>query len=856
MDNTIHNHRQPFSRNVKLISILQNDKLEDFLTFNHSELKDEFIRIKCTKCDAISPLSCVLAYNKSKIAKYLMTLYPPTVADFLLILNSGTKNTTKDTDEFFISMFLHHNMKDNEIRKLINILSIRKRWTLVDFLHIYGFQAYDSLAFFRKLSDSYVNKYKVYYKDYVNSNDFIVAMVTNKQIPLISIQCYLNNNTTNNNILKNPIYTKSVFAKVCSFRGVDYVKYICQLGFQLNNSCLAYACKGINIPVVKYLLATGLEATEENISTLMLNSRINSKRLRRRRNRHMHRLRLIFFKEACDTISIKKMSKVDKDQYSKTLIDIIDKFTKTKKNYRIVESIINNSIRYQLICKNFVLIKYILDKFNTVVNKYTLDVVLFRYITTDDLDSIKSLFEVKLLKPIDISVSESYLDLAFKYDADKIIKYFSTDLSMKCSQGIHRAFRFKLMKKRDVVKNIKYLEDFGITLDHTIFKMICTNGSIPGAKYLIEKGLNPTSNILEFCIANKQFALANFLIKNNCSYRKKNLLDRVICLMKQKTRHIYSQSNINCVTRYVNMLGGTATNVTVRILYEFYALRTIMYVYKNFNIKPGDNDIALFFKYIGNVSDDCELIEFINFLNNDYHINIFDIDKDIIKATISKLIGTHSVNIIDFFLKHTTYEFTIADAYTVINNYYYRRGHHDVTKMYKYLETKGLVITKDIFKLCIFEQCMTAVKYLAKQYNYKFTLNEIHNIIILDYTSITTLDTLFKYCESEITPYTVHLIAVKYCNRWDCHIVTYILNLTKTVTQETYDLIINKDIQLCTKALTNVKIVNYQIQDAEMPDVEFVEALEPVPSNNNIEKDYVETVLEEANKDMKNIEKI
>jgi hypothetical protein len=828
----IHKHRQPITRDHEIKKILETDNLEAFKKINTDDIFDNFRRTICN-CNKITLLTCVLTYNTGTIARYLVSsnICKPDIHDFI--------TASSKSHELFIWFILRTDLSRDNFGVLINILGSKKNWILLQFLHMYGYRAYDIKKFFSKLDESNTRFFMKYYSKKINS-----STVTNNKI---SDGIIINNYTTDLN--------KKSLSSACKFRTLDYIKHITNNSFELDKQSLNAACIGLNIPVIDYIIKnTQLELTEKNMNVLLLLTVNDDKpKLRRRRRRSAYRYGIHHPMRSC----INKFKAIDKDFYNLFMINMIKQFVTNKNRYNTIHSIVKKTIDKHILLKNYTLVEYIVANYPINLLPDSMDNIVLYNIKEDNLESLRTLYKIGIIKPIYISTQPYFLDTAYEYDAINIMKHMVCDLSMICSPHIKYKIRHKIMRRKsDPIENIKLLEFFGYPFetDMEILKIFCNRGSVDVIKYLISRNITLKNSLAEYSIAAGQFSVANIILRHNNKITLTGLLDRVTTIMYNE-RFLYRTDmyNIN-VIRHLHKMGATGTHKTVNILLKFAQLRSIMYVYQNFDIKA---DLAVITNFLSKGNQilqtrDDFLVTFLHFLETQYDYKVYEQTEEVTNNIISNLIKRYDIKTLDHIIGKTKYKFSMADIYSAIN-FYYRGTGHKLLETIMYIESKGVEITKDVLKICIVENCMTVVRYIANKYQFKYTLKDVHNSLVVEYISIIALANMFRFCDEPPTPYTVQIITYKYCNRWNGELVVWILNKVKKVTQEVYNHIVNSKITHIINALKNVTIVDYVIKPEEIAD----HLIENQWDNDVIEPpkelDYIQQVVAEADQQIDKI---
>lgn len=850
---TEHRHHIYCNRDSSIYKILMNDDLNEFLNkYKTSEsILDDFHRncISDETCNIIKPIECILKYNNGKIALHTMKEFGMTFYGFLGLMNLLRTNKNKVKYEIgkklFLKSILYSNLTQDETSFILTKLFSIKEWDLIDLFHMYGYKVNDIESMLKYIDDSKMSRLINY--GYKFSEKSIALMLTNEYISLNKIeQLGLKNEIIMDN--KN----RNILLKLYKNGNIENIKYIESKGFDINNDCLDNAVDGFNFDIIFDILNhTEYKLKNDHLYKLLFidNEKKHNRNINRYRYNRRRQSRFILQ-------SYKNHGKIMKSikNYGKYMIDILnDHISEKQKN--IIDKKLDKIMPNIIYGYSFDFYEYLKENyfFNTELNKNITEDIMRIIINNDDIVNLKKIIEYKLIIPIDISSNTGYMNMALHSNSSKIIEYFHNDLKMVCNNDVIRYIKYNYnIDKECFIKNLEKIE---YPLEN-IIDIISQKGTVSIIKYLIDKDYKMSNKTIEHLLSNKHYELANYMLDNGYKLNCKYLIDRILNNnINNRHYRIKNRVTIRQINHLIK-LGGTATQKSSNILVERGIYNCVVHLYTKFGLVPSKEAVIknLSRWYINN--DKIEnIIKYVDYMIDVMKIDIFNnIDQHILDNIIYINCTDDKLLSLKYLSDKLNYTFTSEHINRTID-------YNDNIETLKFLENKGVIITKEHLLMCVIGNYVKCAKYIHNKYKFDLTLKDIHNLIITARIYHNGLKCASETFNIKYTPYTVKLIIEKYLNRWDYTVIKYIILNVRSITQESYNRIINSNhhniIKIINKSIkdNNCLIVNYQPSDEELADQQLIIHNNNVYYDNESDDDinendkYIKKVIEEVDID-------
>jgi hypothetical protein len=753
-----HNHIIKLYPDNPLKDILKKDDLENFKPFYESYNKDltDFFYIYCigkNSCNHVSTLTCILKYNHSDILKYILKDYKPTLTDlwFFIINFIDIQHDILDKEVIFMDLYIYHDLGFEEFGIIINRLAKTNSWNLIEFLHKNGYRADDYEDFIEHIP---INKISIYENfGYKKSANLYLKLLEDPEIDISKLDEF---NGFTKEILKPE--NKDKIYELFKFRDLKTIKYLEKNGFKLNKICFQNAIDEINTSVIKHFYEEGYKFSSKQIKKLLLDFGKN-------------------FKSPISYISLENISILKlnikklkgKDSYEDDIINIL-KIAEKNGDKRFILNMIK-FIKIPIatfICNGYYkLVNYFLEKFcdfdSFVLNPERLVRILRILIENDNINAIKLLNEYNIItkeKLIQINNNYNICNISIRNKADNVLEYF-TNLGLRCNSEILRS-HYYFKTSNDIKYLIDKLEQNKYPINKKLMLEICNYKNLNAIKYLVDKGIHPDTRVLTKALLFKCFNIINYLLTKNIKYNKKYYIDRIL---KKVRLYSYNIPIDKLIKIMVEKMDCTASSKSCDILVKTGYFKLSKYLEEKFNINPSEAYISipskygLYLKNIKNLQEEyCNYINFYcektgkdsktfykiksdDFFGNNYLLNPYPIFiENCLKINNIKLSQNQLIT-------------SIINSCTIGS--------------IKYFESKCIYPTKDMFLELIFKwdskgENGSKIKYLQDNYNFRLTLNDLHNFIKGNINfkynyKYFTIDTL-QYLDGEITPYTVQLI--------------------------------------------------------------------------------------------------
>jgi len=788
------------------LTCMQNDDLEEFKKkySNINELKNRFTD-RTNKF--ILPLTVVIFYNAYKIGYHIAKLEGITYDDYLMTLNKyKISNDTKkkaNIVKFILDTYVFHKLNNIDVGCLINSFAQFQCWNVIDFFHYHGYKANNKEEFMK-----HVPPYKLaemikfgYNTKNTKNSECLIKMIKNSNIPSKDIQKIENING----------YEKYLF----QFRDpilIDY--YVTNETIKLNNKCMDYACQHLNFDVIEYLMTKNIQLTGKHLIILLKCQSGGRKRnFRRAGLRYLMR-------------TMKKINHVG--NYEERLINIL------KKNKDILDKLVNTGNLWVRIFKNdyFLIASYLMDNgFKIKLAKSEIIRNLKYYIENDNVESIKKIFELKILKPIEISEQSKFMDLAVLSKANNTVDYLYNILKMKCSRNVIQ-YRYYFTATENHYKDcINNLLKINYPFYEPIFKLACYSGNLEVVKLLYKK-VKLSSIHIEMALINNKIKIVEFLLENKCRYSKKCLVDRILLLCRnyQKTSQIFK------IIKYaIIKLKATASYQCLHLILKVYDRNLLEYINNNCEIKGLENMtiyhlIPTYYhnamrrkhQRIKNNGEDTKNYNNIQYLHETMGVKIYN-NVDEIDKIIKQLIYKDDYILLKYIADTIDYKFNINDMKISLDNIC------DIN-IIKYIESKGIIPTEVMFSDALFEGSIEIVKHLHDKYKYTVNNKQMNLYLCKHDPHPKILWFIIHVLGIKPTPYSIDILLRKARCFCTLHALIEILiknvdGITQYASTRMPEIHIHGSNLWAMEILNNVDIIEYQpindelVHDADIANV-------------------------------------
>lgn len=742
----------------------------DYIKFKYQNSKFQKYRL----------ITRILINNSENIAKFIIHTEKINLYDLIYIIKILKKN--KNLKKIFLFAWLYLVNQNNNLDLLFSKLIQNKLWDLIDYIHTAGHKISDISKYINLIPLNILN---IWLNNIYKINP--VNLITHPDINNFNLYQIINKINPNPKIIKKLYGTKPVsFIK-------NFEKYNSRDNFD-------YSCQKLNLPVILYL-SNNYQIKNNNLKYLLFTDNLSCCK---------------YFKIPNIKLNSVKINKIP--EYQKYLINILSKLKNPNSQ---TNNILNNSLYNLIFANKYKLINYIQNNFEInfcfdqkIFNKY-----IEFLITMDDLSNLKLGIQNNIYKPINISLDPYFLDLALIKNSQNIIKYFSENLNMVCSDKILEYFKYPRLNSTNRLNILKNLELIGYPVysDKNLKKIInilISKNDLKSIKYIkSKKNFIPMTGLVETSLRYNRILLSKYFIKLGQNYQKKNLIDRVF--NKKNTNRYKYNINITNIIKYLLKLGGTATSKTINFLSHKGQFESLIILFEKFNLIPNKSELLDFLardKSTRYMDQYLNYPEYLEYFKNNIKINIFENSELYYREIILNNFVSNS-GLFKYFADYMDFKFDNLNIRKIIKN-------HDLDQeIINYIESKGYIPTKEIFLLSLFsnpyknhEYISPITKYLYHKYKYRINIGDLHKLIKKNHVNINIINIFTKYFKINITPYTISLLLEKYINQFSNLIIQYSLTLTKKITQEDFNQINNSFNYKLQKFINNIliEIVEYE----------------------------------------------
>ncbi|AYV78709.1 MAG: hypothetical protein Edafosvirus26_11 [Edafosvirus sp.] len=779
------------------LTCVKEDIVEEFKKKypNLNELKNRFIN---GNQKILLPLGAILFNNAFKIAYHVAKLEGITYEDYLILIakykSSKDKSKKNAIIKFILDTYIFHKLESEKVGHLINMFASMQCWNVIDFFHYHGFKAINVNEFMKHVPAYKLNEMnKLGYN--TENSAFLIKMIKNLNVSSKEIQKYQNIAGCEKYLFQ---YRDSAL--------IDY--YVINNKIKLTQKELTYACNHLNFDAIQYLLTKGIELTEKNLKSLLKYNNGIIGHYERRRFRRRFR-RTVFVKEP----------------NHKKIINFEENFVNIIKNNNNILTLMKNTsdLWFAILKNNYLLIaNYLIENgFKIKLSKIDSLLNIKKNIMKDDVENIKKLFELKIIKPIDISENSLYLDMAVINGANKIVDYFYNTLKMKCSKNIITMRYY--FGNHDFDNCIKNLIKINYPFYDVIFKLACYSGNLEAVKLLHTK-VTVTSKHIELALVNYQTKIVDFLIENKCTYTKRNMIDRLLdlCVYYRKTKQVMK------IIKYANdKLEGTATSRCIRVIINNYDKKVLEYLNNNFNMTINQNISIYNLMHIRygirgrrylrrhprNIIHNTKNFNTIQYLHENMKMKIYN-HKDEADRIIKQLLLDDNFILLRYIGDKINYKFKTTDLKYAMDNFCQ-------IDIIQYLESKGLHPTEIMFSNALFDGSLHIVKYFHEKYKYTIDLKQLHIYLCHDDPRTKILWYIINVLGIKPTPYSIDILLRKarcYCTLYGLLeiLLKNVNGITEYAKNKMSEIDAHRDHAWSSKILNKVKTIQYEPHNDEI----------------------------------------
>lgn len=850
MDNEvkIHNHTISIKYTFRdLLTILKSDDMETFI----QKYKLDNLVSKFKYCRRCGPdiLPCILAYNCDKIARYVMQTHPPKFNDYTMVIQKMTRHKLKSKQDGYISLFIEmfpQNLADEHIQLLIEKMVRYKLWVILDYVHHMGYRATDINKLVQFMDISRIDYYKKFYDKFDITDDNILILITNNDLQLYTIDKERIVQTINNPTNKDTLITSSIK------HGLRYLMMLEDFGFNVDNDMLDIVAKDNRIDLVDYLVDKGYELRLDHIYHLIFMPEENVKKSKPKTNsqkgaKKRAKGRRNYSRWRIESLKKKRAKRVvaNVNNYDQILAKLVEKFLEDASiQFR---KVLQKSSIYLLQLYCFETLDLFINKYEYVTNfdSRLINDIVWRLINKDDIDNLKRLYKLGVVREVDISKNPSNFDNAFCNKSTKMIDYFSNELNMRCTNNTTRGL-YRYENKVDAIKKLQQVGyPFNTPMGREAINQIIKSGSLNGLKYLSELGCKFDNHMIVLALSENKIVVANYLLNNGCSVTKRNLLDRVLNKTYQSYWGYYKKELNQKTISYISKIGGTATIKSVDILCKKFKFKNVPFIYKTFNITPiFDPAIFNFDRWYYRSDDVMKTFMVLLKYYEKCGIEVFKKEYNFFFcALVDKLLYVSDIEDVKYLISKIEYKIDARILYKM-TEYDLNDKHLDTVK---FIESCGVEITKDMMlRMCRYrsEASEKIIKYIIDKYKFKITRSDIHTMI-LDGTYLYEILNAVETFKLKLSPYTLQLYKIFHgIRKWDMRDINKMVVDIGTITPELYDACKAVDNGFSRFIKNNsITVEEYEPCDDELVDNDMVVA--HMVANQNDENDEMDDDLDD-----------
>lgn len=856
-----------FSINSELLDILDNDKYDDFLKLSKEDILNKINISTCIhtnrkKCREDSIATVIFKHNIKrknnicKISEYAVFHYNIN-SEAMTELMSKYKFVKKS---LIVKCIFMLNLTDLEMNSIFQKILLQNDWIICDLLHMLNYKLIDINKVINKIPYSRIPKLlELNYK--LNMSSIMLL--------ILKYNIYDSSSLAKLGFCQKMITDKKnsdIIIKLFGKGSVELVKFIEKNEFVVTQECLHEAVINLNFKVISLLLSKNMVLTDDDCYALFFK---NKNKKNKNKNKKVSRYRRNSWKT---WRKIRKYSNIISkvNNYEENMINLIENTSNKILNSiqnkipnripnKILDETFGKYLMYLLNSHCFKLANVIAKKINCdikhILEKYSLYRIVRDIIQSDNLDSLKKLFESKIVLPIEISVDTNYMNMALFSNSTKIINYFHDDLKMVCSPNVHQNLDYHRVKNKDDM--IKNLIRFSYPINDAFIRAILRVEKFKVIEYLMEKKYQMPSFVVDYAILSKKYKIANKILES-VKISKRGYINKMINMNCTSAFNSYKKGcklNSKKQFQYMINLGCTFTtnNKNRHIkLYDIFALDTIMIMHELFGYEPRKEEIISMLsnyriRYSGVKSE--KIIEFLEYFKDICKIfadGSFNGSHENICEYVSRNVDTN-LPLLKYILKESKTKLSKENIVYMFGRIYSSCSYN---KFFDFCEENDVVINKNFLISNLRDMQDIAVTHIIKRYNIKVSLFELHNEIATKRLFVSSIVNIFDALKIEMTPYTIKLV-INTMYGWGYKDYVVIILSKCGILQETYDKIMSGvNIRVRNYVIKNknkIKVVEYDPLPEEIVDENIIvnHDIDDDYSYEKIDKDYVEEILDE-----------
>lgn len=661
-------------------------------------------------------VSYILKNNTGKILHYLFEHRKLTFSELLNFFNKFRIQKNHETyTKLFFDLILYRDFADDEYKKLINKMATYHVYPIVDFIHILGHRTDNEI----ELVDNYDPKRYDDLRRFGYNIDLIInesRLLSNKVKTVKELQKILDNDI---NIVKKHL------DECLSNFDYDMMKCLSENNLiKFDKKTVDLICHEENVAGILFILDTNpnISLTRTNIYNLFgievaERKKKNTKNKNSSTRKQVSKWRLRRNKE-----NELKRDKVD-EHYDDNMSKILQKIGEKATMYFPVKAwnklIKNKCIKtIEHLVKNGIVPR--LDKY--FYNRQLNDIIY-----QDDVTTLEKMIKFKVFDPIKITKNKEFVDLCIIYGLEKMRKYLTNELHMKCTSDliskymksereytsyIRKGFKKLENKKIAVNKFVEILAELEYPVSKNDLSKAIENNKYELVEYFIKtRNMKASTDDIDRSLVNNNVRMIKLITpkneKDELIVNSKNMVDRLIKkTYKIKRESKYKSKNKSKTSRrrrwsyaregpipidklqtIISKYGCTASNNAMKTAVKDGNIKLIKYLNRKFKLTCEDMPVM-------NVLDndmwwfrnrDTTSIAYTDFIfENKDKLKIKDENIDMTKAiklNLSQYSYSCDRKTMFNMLKKYNYKFDDEDLSNICE-------HHDIKVMEMYLDQK------------------------------------------------------------------------------------------------------------------------------------------------------------------------
>ena len=753
-------------------------------------------------CKLKPTLSRILFFNQGQIIRYCIkeNIYKPVLTDIYNLIHFINKSKTKKEQycEIFKLLYKKYNPAQDEMDKLIFIIHY---WPLTKYLLNDGFRISEHLEekWMSTISIDHIHELISYGYIPITEKYLMNVIMQRKNIKFHLIKHMFEQLDSNGDLV---IKNNKIINRHLNKFSIEDIKYLVNdKGLELTENCLDCAFPNIKLMVYLQEKYPNKRISETSVSKILYLKIFKKIKHNWKYNRYIN-------------VCLKKISKIH--DYEKNIIKLLHNV-----DNQLLECILTEYMSILVRCRLYEIIVYLQKRSHALmpyICRKDISSTIYSIIRDDDIDSMKKMFEFKVIEPIVISTESYYLDYALSMESKKCIKYMHGILKMRCSINYLKRHHFYIQTNK-TLQLLKILDDIGYPFTDRHMEYACKHQNIQVILFLMDKGCNIKPQICTYLFVKDKYKIIDFLLAlGKIKYNTKNLIDQVIYRSYTiSSRRYYCRKLIN--KRKINILynkyGGAYTGKYIDKLMAYDCIDELVYLHKLCGIKINKKlFLREFHGCLNRIWTSPIISHKIISFDKKYNLGLFkNINKNRFQYITCKILEMYSS--VNVFLKYieseSKHKYTDAHINMVIRNV---RSKNKINKI-KYLEDNGIKITINHFYSAV-KCCRNVAEYFYKKYSFKITLHDIH-VKLMNDVNCSDIIYIFKITRIKPTPYTVKLIVQRFLEKHYLWRLGSFLNFYKgPIMPETFENLNNTNNTRLKCKAKNRQIVNYEPRPDEI----------------------------------------